>query len=99
MCGIAGIFNYSAPNKPVSENILKKMLSVIRHRGPDESGIYLGNNIGIGNVRLSIIDLSTGQQLIARGNDEYIGLEKDQIVIHDFTVSLYKILTLKGVIL
>jgi asparagine synthase (glutamine-hydrolysing) len=71
MCGIAGIYNFNSPDKPVSENILKNMLSVIRHRGPDESGIYSGKNISLGNVRLSIIDLAAGQQPISVRNDRY----------------------------
>ena len=41
------------------------MLAMIRHRGPDEFGIYLDGPVGLGNARLSIIDLSTGQQPIA----------------------------------
>ncbi len=60
MCGIAGIFNLN--NKPASVDVLKNMLGQIRYRGPDECGVYSNNNLGIGNVRLSIIDLSTGQQ-------------------------------------
>lgn len=36
------------------------MLTRIKHRGPDESGIYISDTIGIGSVRLSIIDLNTG---------------------------------------
>jgi asparagine synthase (glutamine-hydrolysing) len=71
MCGIAGVYHYKSPEKPVSEELLKKMLSVIWYRGPDESGIYLGNNIGLGNVRLSIIDLSSGQQPISVQNGRY----------------------------
>ena len=60
MCGIAGIFSYR--EEQPSTEILKNMLGQIRYRGPDESGVYIDRNIGIGNVRLSIIDLSTGQQ-------------------------------------
>ncbi len=48
MCGIAGIYNFSSREKPVPENILKNMLTAIRHRGPDESGIYLCRNLGMG---------------------------------------------------
>jgi len=71
MCGIAGIYNYSFPDKSIPEENLKKMLSVIRYRGPDESGIYTGRNIGMGNVRLSIIDLTSGQQPISDNSCNY----------------------------
>ncbi|MGD2034127.1 MAG: asparagine synthase (glutamine-hydrolyzing) [Bacteroidales bacterium] len=60
MCGIAGIYNLK--DTSVSEDILKRMLGRIRYRGPDECGVFVSRNIGIGNVRLSIIDLSSGQQ-------------------------------------
>ena len=63
MCGIAGIYNLK--DKPVTEDILKRMLGRIRYRGPDECGLFISNNLGIGNVRLSIIDLSSGQQPIS----------------------------------
>ena len=62
MCGIAGIYNYRSLQEPSTEQSVKKMLSLINHRGPDESGVFLDENIGIGSVRLSIIDLSSGQQ-------------------------------------
>jgi asparagine synthase (glutamine-hydrolysing) len=62
MCGIAGIYNYHSSKEPSTEQNVKKMLSMINHRGPDESGVYLDKNLGIGSVRLSIIDLSSGQQ-------------------------------------
>jgi asparagine synthase (glutamine-hydrolysing) len=59
MCGIAGFFGF---NESIDKKTttLKKMLTRIKHRGPDESGIYLCDSIGIGSVRLSIIDLNTG---------------------------------------
>ncbi len=62
MCGIAGIFNYHSESAPSKELNVQNMLSLIRHRGPDESGIYLGEKIAIGSVRLSIIDIACGQQ-------------------------------------
>lgn len=71
MCGIAGIYNFNSKEKPVPENILKNMLTAIRHRGPDETGMYFGNNIGMGSVRLSIIDLTGGQQPISIRNERY----------------------------
>ena len=71
MCGIAGIYNYHSINEPSTERNVKNMLSLIRHRGPDESGVYLDQNIGIGNVRLSIIDLSSGQQPMSDESGKY----------------------------
>ncbi len=60
MCGIAGIIN----SKHCKQNLelVKKMLSIISYRGPDESGILLSPKATMGNVRLSIVDLEGGQQ-------------------------------------
>jgi len=63
MCGIVGTLNLSKSH-PIHEHDLRQMLAMIRHRGPDQFGIYLDERIGMGNARLSIIDLSTGQQPI-----------------------------------
>jgi len=71
MCGIAGIFNYPLNSESSYEHHMKRMLSVINHRGPDESGIYLGEKIGLGSVRLSIVDLSTGQQPLSDESGNY----------------------------
>jgi len=60
MCGILGILNLQG--RPVSLDEIECMCSAIVHRGPDDGGLYLGLNIGLGMRRLSIIDLKTGQQ-------------------------------------
>ena len=60
MCGISGIFG---PN--VKGSLIETMVSIQRHRGPDDSGMYLSpeETIGLGHNRLSIIDLtSAGHQ-------------------------------------
>lgn len=62
MCGIAGIYNYHSQKEPLAELNIKNMLSVIQHRGPDENGIFLGENVAMGSARLSIIDIDSGQQ-------------------------------------
>jgi asparagine synthase (glutamine-hydrolysing) len=51
MCGIAG-FNWT------SKEAVEKMADTLRHRGPDDRGIYLDANISLGHTRLSILDLS-----------------------------------------
>jgi asparagine synthase (glutamine-hydrolysing) len=71
MCGIAGIYNYRSTEENSPEISIKKMLSAIRHRGPDETGIYLSDNFAMGNVRLSIIDIASGQQPIADESGNY----------------------------
>ncbi|MEA3463408.1 MAG: asparagine synthase (glutamine-hydrolyzing), partial [Bacteroidota bacterium] len=60
MCGISGIYN--AGQAPVSPDAIRNMLKQIQYRGPDESGIFMGMGVGLGSVRLSIIDLAQGQQ-------------------------------------
>jgi len=67
MCGIAGILN-RAGDEPVTEGALRQMLALIRHRGPDEFGVFLDDGVGLGNARLSIIDPGNGQQPI--GNED-----------------------------
>jgi asparagine synthase (glutamine-hydrolysing) len=69
MCGIAGIVDTSDRNNRLE--LVKRMLSRIHYRGPDESGIYHSNKATIGNVRLSIIDLSSGQQPIPDSSGRY----------------------------
>ena len=68
MCGIAGFYQFQ-DNNDMRISILRKMLTRIKHRGPDESGIYLSNKISLGSVRLSIIDLSTGTMPLSNAND------------------------------
>jgi asparagine synthase (glutamine-hydrolysing) len=60
MCGVAGIIDFSAKANSVPS--VSSMLQSISYRGPDECGIYHSSLATIGNVRLSIIDLSGGQQ-------------------------------------
>lgn len=66
MCGIAGIVNLVGGSSPQRE-ALGRMLTSLRHRGPDESGIYLDGRAGLAHTRLSIIDLASGQQPLSDG--------------------------------
>ncbi|HEX6615464.1 MAG TPA: asparagine synthase (glutamine-hydrolyzing), partial [Gemmatimonadales bacterium] len=61
MCGIVGI----AGAGPIAEPELLRMCDAIRHRGPDDWGTLVGEGIGLGMRRLSIIDLAGGHQPIA----------------------------------
>ena len=63
MCGIAGVV-FRDPRHSVDRGLLGRMTDVIRHRGPDADGFHVGDGVGLGHRRLSIIDLSTGDQPI-----------------------------------
>ena len=63
MCGITGIFNYQN-KQSIDPQVLQRMCDSVRHRGPDDEGIYIDPTArcGLGHRRLSIIDLTTGKQ-------------------------------------
>jgi asparagine synthase (glutamine-hydrolysing) len=68
MCGITGA-SWTADTEPLPGDVLNRMLSVLEHRGPDDSGTYHsdanGSGAALGHRRLSIIDLQTGHQPLA----------------------------------
>ena len=68
MCGITGVLGLTG-NIDLQESTLRQMLGMVRHRGPDQFGIYLDERVGMGSARLSIIDLSSGQQPIANEDE------------------------------
>jgi asparagine synthase (glutamine-hydrolysing) len=68
MCGIAAIFHYAEPGRPVDSQELDRMLEQMKRRGPDGSGTWYSENrsAALGHRRLSIIDLSeSGAQPMA----------------------------------
>lgn len=68
MCGICGIYNFKN-NNPINADLLLQMCEVLKHRGPDDQGIWSRNKIGLGHRRLSIIDLSSqGHQPMSNEN-------------------------------
>ena len=72
MCGIFGIHSSS---EKIQFHKLKNITSLLNHRGPDSSGIWLDDNqnIGLGHTRLSIIDTSKkGSQPMISRSGRYI---------------------------
>jgi asparagine synthase (glutamine-hydrolysing) len=61
MCGICGKLNFEQ-DAGVEIGLLRGMLDTIRHRGPDDEGVYVTSQVGLGHRRLSIIDLKSGHQ-------------------------------------
>ena len=67
MCGIVGIMDV-AGTRAIDRDLVSRMNETQHHRGPDEGGLHVEPGVGLGHRRLSIIDLSTGQQpLCERG--------------------------------
>ncbi len=64
MCGIAGICSIEHPQS-ISVNLLGNMTAALHHRGPDETGVYIDDWIGLSQARLSIIDIKGGSQPIS----------------------------------
>ena len=57
MCGINGMLHLQSQKK-IDERVLTKMRDSLEHRGPDDKGLFIENNIGLGHRRLSILDVS-----------------------------------------
>ncbi len=72
MCGINGILHLQSQKK-VDERILTKMRDALEHRGPDDKGLFIENNIGLGHRRLSILDVSAaGHQPFLSDDGRYV---------------------------
>ncbi|GAX61232.1 asparagine synthase [Candidatus Scalindua japonica] len=64
MCGICGKVNFDK-DSTVDRRVLENMMAIMNHRGPDDKGMYIKGQVGLGHKRLSIIDLNTGKQPIS----------------------------------
>lgn len=62
MCGINGIALSSRSGRSLDRIVFERMRDVITHRGPDDVGIFIDGNVGLGHRRLSIVDVASGHQ-------------------------------------
>jgi asparagine synthase (glutamine-hydrolysing) len=84
MCGIAGIFGGNLDGNSKTR-VLSRMGEAIRHRGPDDSGLWLDHDLGIGlaHQRLSIVDLSSaGHQPMHSISQRYVVVFNGEIYNH-----------------
>src|SRR5438270_9452883 len=68
MCGLCGIA-YADRDRAVTGAQLSAMCDCLDHRGPDDSGVHLAGNVGLGHRRLSIVDLAGGHQPMSNEDD------------------------------
>ena len=71
MCGICGVLTLGSTGTPVDEPTLRGMAATLAHRGPDADGYFVSpdRHVGLGFRRLSIVDLSTGDQPMSNEDD------------------------------
>src|SRR5579884_1082685 len=68
MCGIAGFIDVER-SRDSAEQLIDSMCKVVRHRGPDDQGTWVGDGIALGMRRLAIIDVAGGHQPIFNEDD------------------------------
>ena len=79
MCGINGIFHFQSQRK-IDSKILTKMRDSMDHRGPDDQGLFVENNIGLGHRRLSILDVSAaGHQPFSSDDERFVMVYNGEI--------------------
>lgn len=84
MCGINGIVQLD--RSPVAASAIDEMNEAIVHRGPDDRGVFVHGNVGLGHLRLSILDLSEkGHQPM-----EYVHDGKRVVITYNGEVYNYK---------
>ena len=71
MCGITGIFD-TQQQRPIDKVLLLRMNDSQNHRGPDQDGVHIEPGVGLGHKRLSIIDVSSGQQPMYNVDDSVV---------------------------
>jgi asparagine synthase (glutamine-hydrolysing) len=81
MCGISGIAKFNGI--PPGKQLIEQMMASIKHRGPNDEGMLLEKNVGLGFVRLSIIDLSP------LGHQPMISNDKRYVIIYNGEVYNY----------
>lgn len=78
MCGIVGIFD-TRGWRPIHRTLLERMNEAQHHRGPDEGGLHIEPGLGLGHRRLSIIDLSSGQQPLYNEDESIVVVYNGEI--------------------
>src|SRR6266498_3696796 len=89
MCGINGIAFSSASRRHIDVRLLERMRDALRHRGPDDKGIFVEGSVGFGHRRLSIVDVAAGHQPMSNEDGALYITYNGEIYNHaDFRPSL-----------
>jgi asparagine synthase (glutamine-hydrolysing) len=83
MCGINGIIYSDKSGREPDSRLLLRMRDTLQHRGPDEGGIFVEKNVGLGHRRLSIVDLKSGQQPMFSRDDSCVIVYNGEVYNHN----------------
>ncbi len=89
MCGIVGVFQLKKNSQEQRERILE-LSKKLRHRGPDWSGIYCGDNAILAHERLTIVDPQSGGQPLYSPDGQVILAVNGEIYIHQEIRTTYR---------
>jgi asparagine synthase (glutamine-hydrolysing) len=77
MCGIAGFF--ARNNQRISKNLVISMAQKLKHRGPDDEGVFANGEFAFGHTRLSIIDIKGGKQPCSNEDESVVVIFNGEI--------------------
>ncbi len=81
MCGICGILYFN--QHAVSDEPIRNMMQIQKHRGPDDEGVFIEDNVEFGFVRLSILDLTSA------GHQPMFSADKRYVIVHNGEIFNY----------
>ncbi len=82
MCGINGIALSSRSEKQINREMLAAMRDEISHRGPDDAGLFVDKNIGLGHRRLAIVDVAHGAQPMSNSDETCVIIYNGEVYNH-----------------
>jgi asparagine synthase (glutamine-hydrolysing) len=82
MCGINGIAYSSRSGRQIEKQVLLRMRDAVRHRGPDDAGVFIEGGVGLGHRRLSIVDVSHGHQPMFNEDESKVIVYNGEVYNH-----------------
>ena len=82
MCGICGIAIPDASSRSIDESAFTRLRDTLAHRGPDGFGTFLDAKVALGHRRLSIVDVSHGQQPMSSADDALVLVYNGEVFNH-----------------
>lgn len=83
MCGICGAFQIGAPaGRVLAPEVLDRMTDVMRHRGPNDRGVFQRDGVALGVRRLSIVDVEGGHQPVSNEDGTVWAVQNGELYNH-----------------